>query len=162
MIDLTPFCDPDIPGRERPWTRHGYTWATDGRILVRTEPQSFEDNPLAPNTSEVMKRYQEIGVFESLPELPNASPCDNCSGQGEWKDGTICDDCDGGGKGITSCKIAVRWFDLRFLERMAKLPGVEIIKAGAKPDVMSFRFNGGIGLLMPLTGPITGSTEVAL
>lgn len=159
---LQTFCSTDDTrlAIQAPWTNEDYTFATDGRILVRVPPVAeVPDNPNAPRkTTELQWRLFETAEFAPLPELPEPerAECSNCGGFGmehECPDCThLCDEC--GGKG--SCEkqqatqVGTHTLDARFLRKIAALPNPIIAMNGETNNAVPFKFDGGEGLVMPM------------
>lgn len=111
MIDLKPFYD---NGESRswlaaPWSRHGFTWATNGKILIRV-PQR-DDVPEATDKFEDRDRVLAIiataekATFHAFDwrhgDLENREPCKPCLGRGE---GVKCETCYGSGEHQCDCE----------------------------------------------------------
>lgn len=165
-LDLQQFCGTD-PCRSylmKPFSRDGFTWATDGHILVRVQ--------LRPEIPDVDKKFSPQAVLAGIDdlkfchpsfELPSAptgiGQCDACEGRGHMH---ACPDCECeceacGGSGEMnperqmSTSIGLKIFSLYYARQMLSLPDVEIawpIEADEKP--LLFRFDGGAGALMPM------------
>lgn len=84
----------------RPFRQGGYTWATDGRILVRTERTDLDfdeyDRKLV-NAEQVPKMLDGLkGFCARLPEAIGRYPCKECDGIGETtSDELVCEECQG-------------------------------------------------------------------
>jgi hypothetical protein len=160
---LEKFCstDPNRASISVPWTSDGYTWATDGRVLIRVPAiTGVSDNPKAPQNPS--KLWSLNGVPELLAWLPlPAAPeedwvaCDVCH------DGThLCDcghdhecgTCDGLGKVLRITPVTMdggyRLND-RYVRLLSCLPDIEVAPFAINKAI-PFRFSGGDGLLMPL------------
>lgn len=88
--------------------------------------------------------------------------CPVCEGRGKMNgDGERCEDCDGHGYSFESVAVKVEYLGLyvsnHLLKRVKDLPGVMIsIKGIATPHdlpIVRFKFDGGVGLIMPMRGP---------
>lgn len=99
---LQAFCstDPTRPEVGKPFTRAGFTWATDGRVLVRVatiEGLDDGDLPWPVITPEgLMAEHQPGPKWYALPALPERQPdkpCPACGGKKAEK----CLACDGEG-----------------------------------------------------------------
>jgi hypothetical protein len=103
------------------------------------------------------------------------SDCDSCEGEGEFEHHNhqyVCKSCDGGGKlfgfysndetpkrcpecfgsgvGKSTFDICENRFNAGYLSIMAMLPGIEIAPHPTGEKVSCFRWDGGIGLIMPM------------
>lgn len=167
MIDIKPFCSTDkaLPYLMQPWSRGAYTYATDGYILVRVARRDdVPENSQAPDAEKLLEKVQiDTASFTPLPpfDLPpeKMDECASCGGSGYEHDcpncNCICKNCNGSGEESHYGFISVGIFGLpyasRYIAIIRSLPGVEISRTAARLDPMPFRFDGGIGLLMPLT-----------
>lgn len=172
LIQLQPFCssDPTRPTIAHPLTQGGHTYATDGRVVVRTAaPLADAVEQATPDCSEVFGENPPAKWF-TVPEVrkPAALPCRDCAGEGKFpvtvrsayskephETHAPCPWCDG-------TSVIVPWDDVapvtigpaRFAARYLYLiresfPDAEIGPAG--PDTPAWlRFPGGDGRLMPL------------
>lgn len=183
--ELIPFCSTDEtrPSLRQPYTRGGYTYATDGRIAVRVPAiDGIPDRvPAIDGIPDVERAPDCEGVFRTLtptdapwqpiptdlPELPDGHECPECNGRAEvrWsyrdKDGDKhersfeCPVCDGDGV-IEGRPVPMPWqgltLDARRVAKFAALPGPVEFQAPSDPyEPVRVRFNGGIGLFMPMT-----------
>ncbi len=83
-----------------PWTRDGYTWATNGHIIVRVPAMDdVPENNDAPDAGRLMAKAPDDLPYFPVPECTMPAPI-SCS----WCDGTgrdpndkrcRCDECDG-------------------------------------------------------------------
>lgn len=98
---LQPFCaDETRPGLSKPFTMDGYTWATDGRVLVRThviEGVGDTDQCFGAYTPAALMAQCDAGPeWLAMPELQpgdgavacsrcggHVGPCKACNGEGE-------------------------------------------------------------------------------
>ena len=174
--ELIPFCSTDEtrPSLRQPYTRGGYTYATDGRMAIRVPAiEGIPDVERAPDCdSMVFRVFQQsdapwLPIPTSLPEIPDGPECRECNGRAEvrWKyrDGFgethersfECPVCDG--EGVTEPgPVPMQWegltLDARRVAKLAALPGPVEFQAPSDPhEPVRVRFNGGIGLFMPMT-----------
>lgn len=168
-IDLQPFCstDPDRAYLMQPWTREGFTWATNGHILVRVPARrEVVGNPEAPNAARIMACH--VGAeFSPLPAVkwpdePERKKCEICSGSGRDPEFPthLCFECEGDGNGfqpLTSVLIRGVPFQVKYVRMIAALPGTEFAVSPNPPTEnvretkpTAFRFTGGVGALMPM------------
>ena len=167
--ELQKFCADDgfRPSINKPWTRDGKTYATNGHILIAIPAvQGVPENVLAPNAEAVLVKVPApenwFLIPHDIPEPQTSTekvPCDRCSGTGEIEcrecGSTLeCPECGGNGKlePITPFilhEIGGVSFDAKCLHLLKNLPGVEIGPNG-EGKVARIRFEGGEGLLMPV------------
>ena len=165
MIDLKllqTFCGEDETRAVlmQPSSRNGFTYATDGRIIVRAPKlPDVPDVDGYPNCEQALGRFTADGSWQKLPaEIPpeKTEQCSLCYGSDEHdcsqcKSAHTCNRCDGVGNYVvfTYTSIGARKLNDLYLRKMQLLPSVEINASGDEMSPMSFRFDGGIGLLMP-------------
>ncbi len=149
----------------RPFSQAGWTYATDGRLLIRVprlaDVPEYEDSP-----KDIQKNIFDTqpisGKWQAVPaDLPALTQevCESCGGDGkhECSCGNIhdCDNCDGSGQVPTRAKGAQIGFHLVsyiYLHKIKDLPDIEICES-AKDDIhaLGIRFDsGGEGRLIPL------------
>lgn len=97
-IDLKHFCDP-YTLRNAPFLHDGYTWATDGRILVRADLATCPSTPPAEgkipnNLQEIVGPAEKIEDWRLPPSIANC--CEQCDGTGLIVCG-LCAPCKGRG-----------------------------------------------------------------
>lgn len=197
-IDLKKFCDPERPALVRPFTHGEFTYATNGRVLVRVakcdnepnlpgvptmesaesvlyvvgivtewQPLSVEIPPMRYNDCPDCKGFGKFdkchdcsgeGVIECC-SCGHEKNCRSCKGEGVFPSSngkTACKDCDGKGKveDPPSVQLGYDHVCSKYLALIAELPNVVIA-----PNVhghirqIPFKFNGGIGAIMPRTRP---------
>jgi hypothetical protein len=131
-IDLTPFCARPEANRyqiESPWSRGKWTYATDGKIVVRI-PRDPEvpDNKLAPSAMPLFTaHFKDACAFQPFEETPLL--------------------------GAERLKIGGRILSAKYLRLIAALPEAEIATDfGTTADPLPFRFarGSGHGLVMPI------------
>ena len=177
-IDLQPFCAGEDATRGylmHPFRWGDFTYAIDGHICVRVP--AMESDPPATTDCVSQKKLDELLSMHPSPEfaplrvkLPDQeiNVCAQCGGVGEYEcphcghDGE-CEKCEG--KGMieveTSVSIGGVHFRAQYIRKIAALPNVEIptnpIPISQKnnkgiydPVAMPFRFEGGIGCVMPI------------
>jgi hypothetical protein len=179
-VDLLPFCgaSPKRAYFARPVTAGEFTYATDGVIILRVPRGDAEPTKDLPEIA-LEKPFEgiEAAGFEPLltkrklpaaPEpkkvecyacegsktehgCPNCTcPCERCGGTGEVTD--IDEKVSTTVRGVT--------FDLRYVLLMLSLPGVEVATKADKDKPLLFRFDGGIGALMPMRNKTDKHTEI--
>lgn len=165
-VDLMQFCseERDLAYLSRPWTRGGYTFATNGHILVRVAARGdVPDSKKAPGTDRIFA-LQPTGPFVDAPKQKFpvfvSRPCKLCLGSGYEPDpepgleAEECEGCWGSGKvqERRSAKLGGMTFNICYLRQVWSLPGLLL-----GPDVPNdhpwfFRFDGGEGALMQMRG----------
>ena len=177
MIDLQPFCgrEPERPYRQQPWSRGEWTFATNGRIIVRVPRRSeVGENKDAPDAAVLFKKCEERSNAPHT-QLPAAKapktdpePCLICGGEGKEHScpncACVCPNCHGSGEvppefsvGLGPAAFAGNYFLM-----MQRLPSIEVSTKISKEEPLAFRFDGGDGLLMPLRGPRTEHVKTKL
>lgn len=177
VIDLQRFCGADRYRAYlmRPFSRDGFTWATNGHILVRvaTLPQ-YADSDKQFDQSRVLQGLDRVTLWARLDGLlpPEIAPdtCEDCGGSGDDPEETkySCMCCDGtgkvGGEKIMSITVDRAPFALHYARLMHSLPHVEIGIGSADNNAyrgspLLFRFAGGVGALMPLRSNAAAHVE---
>lgn len=169
-LDLQQFCGVDECRYYlmKPFSRDGFTWATNGHVLVRV-PQRSEypdiDSKIKINIAAPLKGHEAAKFFKPAFELPPAhgshGSCEKCSGRGYLHDCPDCDcecsRCDGSGisdsEHFISVSVGPTPFALNYIRQILSLPSVELQEfppeQSDKPYF--FRFEGeGLGAVMPL------------
>lgn len=158
-----------------PFSHEGFTYATNGHILVRVPliegfPAATAGNPkLGEHVVGIMKRFDGAVFVKpesvSLPDIEESSKeveCDSCEGRGTDHDCPSCtcecDDCGGSGKETKVDTVSTDFcgctFRLKYVGQVLALPGVEIAPTSPNSKTqlpLLFRFDGGAGVLMPTT-----------
>lgn len=95
------------------------------------------------------------GAGELECDLGHFHDCEECDGTGkipsrdsEAKD-SPCESCGGSGKGFAVETLGDRSFQVKYLELLVGLPNIEYFLVDGKENMMRFRFDGGVGCLMP-------------
>jgi hypothetical protein len=165
MLDLQQFCSEDGARSAKlgqPWSIGDHTYACDGAILVRVDRRTdVPENEFAPDRPLIEKLLGSppVGQFVAMPpvQLPpfTETECEKCDGRGYEHDCPDCEcdcrACDGTGKtqDETLVGIGKAIFKSRYIRRLLALPGLEVPENSASEDPMAFKFEGGIGVLMP-------------
>lgn len=167
-IDLQSFCSTRRAEVDHPFTIGAYTYATDGYIAVRVLalPDARTEGPIG-----VVKYFKDIDGLEFvsvlIANLPPAGgkrnvECLDCDGRGKEHDcpncHCKCESCGGSGKILvdddqdTSVEFRGIAYGLVLFRRVLALPGLSWERLPQTREPTRFRFDGGFGLLMPLTG----------
>lgn len=174
-IDLTPYVgnDPFRPYLHHPFSFGKFTYSTNGHILIRvprrpdvptTDKEAKWDGPL-----EGIDKTTFSPLTLKLPDAPvEGVECDACEGRGYDHDcpdcECLCDACNGSGKMASEQKISttVRGvsFSLRYIRMMAALRGVEVSNKIEAEKPLLFKFDGGVGAIMPIRGQFSEHVEV--
>ncbi len=160
MIDLHPFCstEPSQPYFHEPFSQGEWTIATDGHIIVRVARRNYPENQVG-----AAKKFEAfVPPDRPLPllDFPKASStdCTKCDGRGFVHDCPDCccecAACDGAGKEYPLMSVDLYGvpFNVKYIRLLQPLPNVRIAEPVANKP-LSFSFDGGVGLLMPLSGP---------
>lgn len=81
--------------------------------------------------------------------------CRTCDAMGYIPDddsNTPCPECDGNKYTIDHARVDGRLFNGDYLDRLSKLPGIQIHVAAGEKHASHFRFDGGCGVIMPRVG----------
>lgn len=161
-IELMPFCSTEDSRKNlmNPWSRDGFTWASNGFILIRVAYRdSVPPNPKAPGVKEVMKCH--VGaVFSELPSVkwpytPREDTCLSCRGRRFKHDCPSCYckclQCEGTGLDYQPVSVTIRGtaFSVRYIKMIIDIPGLEFYasKKYLSNGYYPFRFQGGIGVI---------------
>jgi hypothetical protein len=140
-----------------PFSRAGYTWATDGKILVRVPLR--EDVPEvgeAPHAEGAWTHADGAFVPVIAFDIPKADlmQCDMCDGRGTEHDcpncECKCDECDGTGhvEEAVFVSIGKSAMQRKYAATIMALPSLEVEIPMPDAQRMHFRFDGGEGILM--------------
>jgi hypothetical protein len=172
ILLLKTFCARDrwgITDLTRPFSRGEWTYATDGKIIVRVprvaEVTEFDaaphEEPIWPK--ETPQSFVPVLVSE-LPK-PEFERCVVCCGRGKEHDcqdcECTCEECEGSGQIEVDGAVSVGPGKLTegHAKAIMALPGAEV--APVAEGMMQFRFSGGEGVVMLLTKhcrlPVIGS-----
>lgn len=162
--ELKAFCGDTFSRTQEPWSHEGFTFATNGHIMVRV-PQMVEVTEGEPIKG-MMARILPYGTpSEWYPLSGIAVPpaqeqeCESCEGGRETVHDCpectcVCDECDGTGrildaKGRDPIIVGCAGFQTKYLRMLSTLPGCEIGPI-SEFAIAPFRFDGGDGVLMPM------------
>lgn len=150
----------------RPFVLNGYVYATDGRIVVRTEmPDTPDTEHIKVAPVESQPWTPDLYESQALPHVEISGPipqptCDQCEGVGVWE-GFPCPNCDGEGRYENPRRIEYRpslRLNEKYVRIIQKYGGTiyphkqheAALKTGYMEPVR-FVTNGGVdGLLAPL------------
>lgn len=178
MVDLKKFCGTDTwrTYLHEPFSRGEYTYATNGAIIVRVPlVAEIGEDPRTPNPEKIFAPMPADGwrpLRVALPTVAQTEVCGSCyrGFEHDCPDCTcVCDECGGSGEVEQkfSTDIGGVIFDVKYIRMIAELPGVEICVTDGKSPTF-FRFDGGVGALMPMRSRLenhidaTRSVEVKL
>lgn len=166
-IDLSKYCGTDI-FREylhEPFNFGQYTYATNGHILVRV-PQRDGFGPLKKefDIERPLKGVDTTSMSAlshlPLPPIPASrnEECEDCEGSGhehECPDCTCeCSSCDGTGTVTVESNISTTirglFYNLKYIAMALDLPGVVFADQTDDGDPFLFKFDGGVGAIMPM------------
>jgi hypothetical protein len=168
-IDLQPFCSTDKtrPSLLQPFTHGPWSYATDGRILVRVPRREgavcqgpFEPPPRFKLDAHLWVSFPHEEEPIALPELPQKlrqmRECPWCRGTGN-DDRATCEECDGEGHIQETVRVAVgeMHFAAHYVALVKALPDVRFFlplqRTGTTLHAATFTFSGeGRGVLMPM------------
>lgn len=179
MINLQDFCGDENSSFRlaTPFSKGEWSYATNGHILIRVPLIAGlrEDGPNADKMFEVNCKNiapPSITFAVELPPLETQSEeCSECDGTGNPHDCPACeckcDECDGRGswdvssdKGV-SVAIGGVPFGCGLIRLLMTLPALRIAPPQQK-KALYFAFDGGDGLLMPLTKPHETNIAITL
>ncbi|MCG6204173.1 hypothetical protein LPW26_05970 [Rhodopseudomonas sp. HC1] len=180
-IDLKRFCAyPGMHEVHRRWTETpfscgAFSYATNGHIMVRVPRRDDVSEVQVQGKWDAPLRLEGRGALRfvplhfDLPEAPETGPCLLCDGRGHLRGCPefACEFCGGCGwidqESPISTEIGGGYFRLSYVRRIAELPDVRVAIHDMVNNLcgpLQFNFDGGIGALMPLTGPCAEHVEV--
>ena len=159
MIDLKQFCGGESELRtwlRKPWAYNGFTYAANGHIMVKcvgdTVPPAGLRPGQVPKNIDVMIARARPGTIAAIPSsLPSLVVCESCQGTGydvndDW---FRCPSCTRGYKPDISYVNGIK-FALDYITTISRLPSV-VFRVNGKTSAAHFAFDGGEGLVMPIT-----------
>lgn len=161
-IDLKPFCSTDDtrPMLCEPSSQGQFTYATNARIIIEiTRRDDVPEVYRYPKVDIVMSQFKPDGDWIDVPkDLPSAkqTECEKCEGTGgvvcNFGHDHECDYCEGLGNEVEVAKIKIgdRYFNADYLIKIKDLPNVKINQTGKGKEAMSYKFDGGRGIIMPI------------
>lgn len=177
MIDLQKYCgdDPFRPYLHKPFSHGSFTYATNGHIMVRTPRQTGVPEQTQKGGWDTPLKGIDAAKFSPLqhkPLPPTREPteeeCLACEGRGHAHDcpecTCDCKECDGTGNRMaadkTSTKVRGVTFDLRYIAMMLAMPGVEVMVSPQEAEPLLFKFEGGVGAVMPMRAQHPSHVEI--
>lgn len=159
MVDLQQFCPKWAwsPWMEKPFSRAGYTWATDGKLMVRVPLR--DDVPEHPQAAHVERVWTEQWAETWRQPLRRALPaaemlsCDVCHGRGVQHEcpacTCTCPTCAGEGalEIMRAVTVGARAIPLHHARIIIGLDWIEVSPPAVSDHLMMFRFEGGEGIL---------------
>jgi hypothetical protein len=175
-MDLSVFCNPTGSRvfTRQPWSCGAFTYAVDGHIAVRVgrnEDVALLDAAECP--AGAIDRWlvdAEQDQRQAVPALqlpkPGQTECKECEGSGSEHDcphcSCACEECHG--VGYFEAPVVVRYgivmIDGKHWRRIAPLPGAKLSKLANKNGHLSFEFEGGLGIVMPMRWPPSNAAIV--
>jgi hypothetical protein len=172
-IDLRQFCgtQPERPYLHDPFSFGAFTYATNGHIIVRVDRLADAregDMPSKTAVERILSVHNGAAFLPvsdvSIPPLPTTVlDCWFCGGRGTMHDcpdcKCVCPHCNGTGRvnEKRSINIGSVSFDVKYITQILALPSPEVCASPKERDPMPFRFAGGIGCLMPISGSFENS-----
>lgn len=175
MIDLQQFCGTDEtrPYIMKPFSFGDFSYATNGHIMVRVPKMEGVEAPSKKfNADKPLQGVEQASfvppTFKLPPQPSEEDECTDCDGRGYEHDCPHCEctcrACDGTGNQAAEGKLTTTFegitFALRSVRKMLSLPSIEIAKPGESGAPLLFRFEGGVGALMPMRGPSIHHVDV--
>ncbi len=159
--DLMKFVNPDENWHrhhiDKPWSRDGFTYATNGHIIIRVPllPDVPEDKE-APGTDFLFKKVPIPDTWLPIPELPEPifEVCDLCGGAEKYWDRSEkkWEPCDCHGEQIekmVEIKVGEITYQAQYLRLLDGLQKC-VMAPTTDDDPAWFKFDGGTGFLMPM------------
>lgn len=148
LIDLSHFCYTEDDGRsylKQPWSRGGFTYATNGHVMVRVPRRAdVPDNEAAPDGERVLKNLS----FDDLRPIkkPLLPPLRFFLVEGDGllspQYSALDSEC---------ARFAGALFNLRYVHLLCWLPDLTVGPAADEFSPTPFGFaGGGVGCLMPM------------
>lgn len=172
-IDLSKFCGNDMTREylSKPFSVGQFTYATNGHVMLRVPrrpdaaEQTIDAKWDAPFAALDKTTFSPLAL--DLPKARAEMECSACEGEGREHECSDCEhecpDCHGTGKedGERRVTTTVRGhtYQLRYVRMMLSLPGVEVADATEAVKPLIFRFDGGIGAVMPTRGKMDEHME---
>lgn len=169
MIELDKYCGDDgfRTYLSEPFTVGEFSYATDGRIIVRVPKRDDVPGTVKIGIAiEAPFKGIDKAQFGPLPHKPipplppsTEQDCDECDGRKTEHDCPDCEcpchSCNGTGLEIITPQVSTTIrggiFNLKYVALMLELPGVLVQSdwAGGAEEPMFFKFDGGDGAIIP-------------
>jgi len=168
--DLKPFCCDYRPRYSEPFSHGEHTYATDGKLLIRV-PRIVGVEQSCPVSDEDFTRAMivagrpplktdDLTKWQKAPEIKGRSfraVCDECAADPDYEISDDCHKCHGIGVVIEwkadsyFIDIDNRRFSTHLLRKLSALPNLELsTEVGGEHDAIYLRFDGGVGVLLPM------------
>lgn len=148
--NLKPFCISPDWGRvelEEPFSRGGFSYATNGHVLIRVPRLVDVTSERGPASDDLFVRAFSPSEWLDVPDTgaPVMVRCEYCRGAAGG-----CDECDFTGRiePYTPIGVGDQFFQAKYLRLLRTLPGVKIGPT-CQMKAARFQFDGGDGLIMP-------------
>jgi hypothetical protein len=161
--DLKKFCWRDKNSRpylRGPWSRDGFTYATNGHVVVRIDRLGdVAENEKAPDCEKIFAGIADQVELLPIPafEIPKveSEDCEDCEGRGMEHDcpdcGCECESCEGTGQAIEKFSVTLFGviYDAGRIKLIQSLPGLLFSARPPEAKAARFIFEGGDGAIMP-------------
>jgi hypothetical protein len=156
--------DPRSPEFARPFSQGEFTFATNRHIAIRVPKVPGIRRRQKPDVATVFARhFNQRAKCRCLPFVAalESAPCPVCMNGDEDEVLQLCECewCHSTGRVFTNVQIDQQIFDGGYIALIQNALGtvsVALARQVAGMQPMQFRFDGGEGLLMPLSRPLTG------
>lgn len=161
QIDLlSRFCAAYGYRLKQPFSRGEYTYATDGKAMIRVFRRP--EVPEIPEAPHAERAWPAAIATEFRPASylwlsePAYTACEDCDGRGTEHDCPACHctcrKCNGRGEIAeeTAIEIGPSAIPTKYARLLVSLPGLLIAEPAETDAVLQFRFDGGEGIIAPL------------
>lgn len=170
VLDLAPFCGTDDTHDYlmKPFSAGEFTYATNGHIMVRVPRRPDAMEPTTKFSWDAPIKGWDRASYEplrgSLPPIEkvdcicfdgHAHACPGCN--------CVCPKCHGTGQAYPAISAGIGDvpFAIHYVAMLLALPGIEVTTKPEQRQPLLFRFDGGIGALMPLQCPLSEHIELS-
>ena len=171
--DLQPFCSAER-FREylhRPWSKDGFTYATNGHVLIRVARlNGVEENDKAPDTDVIFAAAADQTATQKIPKgkIPKVRTieCPSCNGRGREHDcpdcTCECEKCDGTGRNEERISVGILGaiYKAKYISQLLIFPGLRFSSSPPVGGPARFVFDGGEGAIMPMRFPYPKHREI--
>lgn len=171
--DLQPFCSTEnsLEYLRRPWSKEGFTYATNGHVLIRVPRLSdVPENDKAPNTDKIFAGTADQTATQKIPtaKIPKGRTfeCVSCEGRGtehDCPDCTCeCEECGGVGRSEEqiSAGILGAIYSAKYIRQLLTFPGLRFSSSPPVDGPARFVFDGGEGAIMPMRAAYQKHREI--